>query len=273
MRIAILGSPGSWYLKDLCRAAGDQHELVLVQYRELRSQVDTTGVMVGSTGVDLRQFDAMLVRSMPPGSLEQVVFRMDALTNLVAAGVRIVNPPRAIEVAVDKYLASTRLRDAGLPTPATVVCQTVEHAMEAFATLGGDVVVKPLFGSEGRGLARVDDENIALRTFKALERIGAVLYLQEYIDHEGCDLRLLVVGNDVLGMRRRHPHDWRTNISRGAQAEPLEVTDALTDLALQATQAVGAEIAGVDLLPARDGRLYALEVNAVPGWRALATVG
>jgi ribosomal protein S6--L-glutamate ligase len=83
---------------------------------------------------------------------------------------------------------------------------------------------------------------------------------------------LLVIGDEVLGMRRVNPDDWRTNISRGARAEPLEVTLELAALARRAAAAVGASVAGVDLLPARDGRLYALEVNAVPGWRALAGV-
>ncbi len=272
MNIAVLGSATSWYVDDLRRAAGDRHKIVPVGYRQMSSQVDTGAIGVSSGEADLRRFDALLVRSMPPGSLEQVVFRMDALANLASAGVSVVNPPRAIEVAVDKYLATTRLREAGLTVPATIVCQTLDQAMEAFAVLGGDVVVKPLFGSEGRGITRVSDEQVALRVFKALEQIGAVLYLQQFVEHEGCDLRLLVVGDDVLGMRRRHPHDWRTNISRGAVAESLEVTAELADLSRQAARAVGAPVAGVDLLPGKDGQLYAIEVNAVPGWRALAQV-
>jgi len=272
MKIAVLGAATSWYVDDLRRAAGDRHEIVPVGYRQLSSQVEAGAVGVHSGDVDLRRFDAVLVRSMPPGSLEQVVFRMDALANLVGAGVQVVNPPRAIEVAVDKYLATTRLREAGLLVPATTVCQTVDQALEAFAALGGDVVVKPLFGSEGRGITRVSDEAIALRVFKALEHIGAVIYLQQFVEHEGCDLRLLVAGDEVIGMRRRHPHDWRTNISRGAVAEPLEVTAELADIAQQAARAVGAPIGGVDLLPGKDGQLYAIEVNAVPGWQALARV-
>jgi len=144
--------------------------------------------------------------------------------------------------------------------------------MESFLSLGGDVVIKPIFGGEGRGITRVTDEAIALRTFKALEQIGAVLYLQEFVEHEGCDLRVLVAGDRVLGMRRRHPNDWRTNISLGATAEPLEVSDELAQLARRAAAAVGTSIAGVDFLPGKDGQLYAIEVNAVPGWRALSRV-
>ncbi len=272
MRIGLLGSPTSWYLADLRRAAGRAHTIVPTTHDDLLSHVTDDSVTFESREVDLTSFDALLVRTMPPGTLEQVVFRMNALAELAAAGVFVVNSPRAIEVAVDKYLATVRLREAGLRVPSTVACQTVESAMQSFGRLGGDVVVKPIFGGEGRGIMRVADEAIALRTFKTLAQIGAVLYLQEFIPHEGCDLRLLVIGEKVLGMRRCHPTDWRTNISRGATAEPLEVTDQLADMARRAARAVDAAVVGVDLLPGQDGQLYALEVNAVPGWRALSKV-
>ena len=272
MKIAVLGSATSWYVDDLRRAAAGRHAIVAVGYQQLSSHVAESAVDVHCGEVDLRGSDAVLVRSMPPGSLEQVVFRMDALANLAAAGVQVVNAPRAIEVAVDKYLATTRLREAGLLVPATTVCQTVDDALAAFTRLGGDVVVKPLFGSEGRGITRVTDEAIALRVFKALAQIGAVIYLQQFVMHEGCDFRLMVVGDEVFGMRRRHPHDWRTNVSRGAIAEPLAVTDELAELARRAAGAVGACVGGVDFLPGQDGQLYAIEVNAVPGWRALTRV-
>jgi ribosomal protein S6--L-glutamate ligase len=182
----------------------------------------------------------------------------------------VINPPRAIEAAVDKYLALAKMQAAGLAIPRTTVCQTVEDAMQSFHRLGGDVVVKPLFGSEGRGIVRLSDEGLALRAFSMLTQLSAVAYLQEFIPHEGLDLRLLVIGDRVLGMRRRNHRDWRTNVSRGATTEPLEVDDRLANMALRAARAVGAPLAGVDLLPGRDGQLYAIEVNAVPGWKALA---
>ncbi len=277
MHIALLGNAGSWYAEDLLRAAGDRHTIVAVGYQHLSSEVDLSGdsssaTTVYSQGNCLNQFDAVLIRSMPPGSLEQIVFRMDALANLAASGVQVVNPPRAIEVAVDKYLATTRLAAAGLLVPRTIACQTVEQAMAAFESFGPDVVLKPLFGSEGRGIVRLSDPEIALRTFTALTQIGAVIYLQEFIEHQGSDLRLLVIGSEVFGMRRRNHTDWRTNISRGAVAEPLEVTPQLVELAHRAAEAVSAPLAGVDILPARDGRLVAIEVNAVPGWKALSQV-
>jgi ribosomal protein S6--L-glutamate ligase len=270
MRFAVLAAPDSWYLRDLARAAGSEHEVVQVAFSEM-------GVRMGSTESDvifsgehgLAQFDAVIVRTMPPGSLEQVVFRMDCLARLEAQGTVVLNPARAIEAAVDKFLASAKLQAAGLLTPRTIVCQTPDDAMNAFAQLGGDVVLKPLFGSEGRGITRLNDEALALRAFKMLAQLGAVLYVQEFIAHEGCDLRLLVVGEQVLGMKRRNKLDWRTNVSRGATAEAFEPTPELCEIAHRAASAVHAPIAGVDLLPGQDGKLYAIEVNAVPGWKAL----
>jgi ribosomal protein S6--L-glutamate ligase len=157
-----------------------------------------------------------------------------------------------------------------LAVPRTIVCQRTEAALAAFDRLGRDVVLKPLFGAEGRGITRLTDPELAGRAFRLLEQLQAVIYLQEFVPHQGCDLRILVLGERTLGIRRSSGTDWRTNVSRGAQAAPLEVTPELAGIARRAAAAVGAPLAGVDLLPGRDGRLYALEVNAVPGWRALA---
>lgn len=270
MKFAVLASPDSWYGRDLQRAAAGHHEITLLPFSGIQSHVSETGIKVASGGRDLLQFDAILVRTMPSGSLEQVVFRMDALARCEALGVVVVNSARAIEAAVDKYLATAKLKAAGLATPCTVVCQTVDEAMQAFEQLGKDVVIKPLFGSEGRGITRVTDADMAYRAFKLLAQLGAVLYLQEFVAHEGYDLRLFVLGQRVLGIRRRNVLDWRTNVSRGATAEPLSVTDELGIMARQAASAVGATIAGVDVLPSKRGQHFVLEVNAVPGWRALS---
>jgi len=270
MLIALLGSPTSWYLADLRRAAADRHQIIPLAFRDLESHVDSRGLTVTAGHFDLAQADAVLVRSMPPGSLEQVVLRMDLLARLEALGTPVINPPRAIEAAVDKYLTTAKLASAGLPVPATRACQTPAAALEAFDALGGDVVVKPLFGGEGRGIARLADRAIAERTFHLLAGLGAVLYVQEFIRHEGFDVRALVVGSRVYGMRRVNKLDWRTNVSLGATAEPFELPAALVELSQKAATTIGATLAGVDLLLGPDGRWRVIEVNAVPGWQALA---
>ena len=271
MRLAVLAAPESWYARALARAAGSAHEVVTLPFSAITAVVGSkAGGAIRCAGRDLADFDAVLIRTMPPGSLEQVVFRMDCLGRYEAAGGVVINPARAIEAAVDKFLTSAKLQAAGLLTPRTICCQTPDDAMAAFDRLGGDIVVKPLFGSEGRGITRLTDEALALRAFKMLAQLGAVLYLQEFIPHDGCDLRLLVIGERILARRRTNPLDWRTNISRGATAEPLAPDDAVVEIARRAAAAVGAPLAGIDILPGRDGKLYTLEVNAVPGWKGLA---
>src|SRR5215471_5748730 len=154
MKFAVLASPDSWYARDLTRAAAADHEIVVLPFSEISASVPCSlspvSCSVFTAGRSLSEFDAVLVRTMPPGSLEQVVFRMDCLGRFEAAGGVVINPARAIEAAVDKFLTSAKLEAAGLLTPRTICCQTPEDAMLAFAELGGDVVLKPLFGSEGR---------------------------------------------------------------------------------------------------------------------------
>ena len=270
MRFAVLGNPDSWYFRDLARAAADRHELTSLPFTAIRSEITSAGRTIDVQEHSLHDFEAILVRTMPPGSLEQVVFRMDCLLQLEAAGTVVLNPPRAIETAVDKFLCSAKLQAAGLPTPPTFVCQTWEEGLTAFAALGNHAVLKPIFGGEGRGITKLDDEALAERAFKMLTQLGAVLYLQQFIPHGGGDLRLLVLGEKVWGMRRTNPNDWRTNASRGATTESAEVTSQLGEIALKSARAVGAPLAGVDVVFDRDGQPFVLEVNAVPGWKALA---
>ncbi len=271
MRLAVLGSSVSWYVSDLRRAAGERHSVVCLPFSALSARLGTgLSPSFPCSEHRLETWDAVLVRSMPPGSLEQVVFRMDVLARLEQCGIPVINPPRALEAAIDKYLASAKLLAAGLRTPATIVCQSWEDAMAGYAQLGGDVVVKPLFGGEGRGILRVEDPALAQRVFKSLVQTGAVLYLQQFIPHAGFDIRLLVIGQRVLSVRRIHPTDWRTNVSLGARAEAFDADLRLRGIALRAAGALQAPLAGVDILPGRDGQHYLLEVNAVPGWRATA---
>jgi ribosomal protein S6--L-glutamate ligase len=267
MRLALLSAGGGWHVRDLQRAALRLgHEAIAVDFRRLSAGV-------AHSPDALAGFDGVLVRTMPPGSLEQVVFRMDLLHRAQARGTTVLNPPRAVETCVDKYLATTYLEAAGLLVPPTIVCQHADAALEAYQSLGGDVVVKPLFGSEGRGMVRVCDPEMAWRTFRTLERTQSVLYLQQFIRHPGWDLRVFALGGRVLTAMRRYGNgDWRTNVAQGGKGEVVRPDGEQERLALRAAAAVGAAVAGVDLLPGPSGEWYVIEVNAVPGWRALASV-
>jgi RimK family alpha-L-glutamate ligase len=226
-------------------------------------------VAVRSSELWLDGCDAVIVRGIPRGSLEQVIFRVDALHALEARGVTCVNGPRAIERTVDKFLASALLAGAGVPTPRTIACERVEDALEAFEELGGDVIVKPLFGSMGAGMTRVDDPDVAFRVFHALSLERAVYYLQETLPHDGRDLRALVVGGRVLAAIERVGSGWRANLARGARARVAELTAEQERLCVEAAEVLGVDYAGVDVLRAADGRDYLLELNGIPGWHGL----
>ena len=265
MRIALLSSGAGWHVRDLMRAASDAgHHAEAVDFRGVHAALPRL-----QTSVD--GFDAVIVRTMPPGSLEQVVFRMDVLQRLEARGVRVFNPVRSLETCIDKFLAAARFDAAGLPPPETVVCQDAETAIDAFHRLGNDVVVKPIFGSEGKGMLRVGDVELAWRIFRTIERTRGILFLQRFIRHPGWDLRVFVLGGRVLAaMRRYAADDWRTNVAQGGRTERVTPTREEERLALQAAEAVGTIAAGIDLLPTESGGYVVLEANAVPGWKALA---
>jgi len=237
-------------------ARGHEHRLVPV--------TRMLGSIDGDVSVrSLEGCDAVIVRGIPRGSLEQVIFRVDVLHALVARGVTIVNSPSAIERTIDKFLASALLARAGVPTPRTIACERVEDALEAFDELGGDVIVKPLFGSMGAGMTRVDDRDVAYRVFHALGLERAVYYLQEALPADR-DLRAFVVGGRVLAAIERVGPGWRKNVARGARARAIELTAEQERRCLDAAEALGVDYAGVDLLGD-----HVLELNGIPGWSGL----
>lgn len=267
-QVVILSARQGWHTDQLCRAVRfRRHDPLIVPWEGLVSRIGgSAGVSGGSE--DLRQAVAVLARIIPNGSLEQIIHRVDTLHRLEEDGVRVMNSARAIERSVDKSWASALLERAGLPTPDTVVCEQIDEAFTAFRAMG-DVIVKPLFGSMGLGMVRVSDEEMAFRVFRAIEQVRGVFYLQRFVPHDGRDIRAFVVGDRVIGAIARSSDGWRTNVSRGGRAEPIELPAEWRSMAIRAAAAVGAEYAGVDLLPGKDGTVYLLEVNGIPGWRGL----
>lgn len=268
MYAVILASREGWHTQELTRALTARgHSWDLVPYEGLTASLGgRPGLRSGAAELD--RADVVLPRIIPAGSLEQIVFRMDALHRLSERGIRVVNPARAIERTVDKFWTSALLEQCSLPTPETIVCESAEEAMAAFRAMG-DVIVKPLFGSMGLGMVRVADEEMAYRVVQTIETIRGVFYLQRTIEHDGRDVRVFVLGGRVLAAIERRAQGWRTNIARGAVGRPIALSEEWAGMALRAAAAVGAEYAGVDLLPARDGTVYVLEVNGVPGWEGL----
>ena len=271
MRVAILSARQGWHTDQLCRALAERgHEGRVLPYETLVAHLGGGGSAPAMTAgdEDLGACAAVLARIIPAGSLEQIVFRVDALHTLEERGIPVVNPARTIERTVDKLWTTALLEQAGLRVPETVVCEGADAALAAFRALG-DVIVKPLFGSMGLGMVRVTDEDMAFRVFRTLETLRGVYYVQRTIDHGGCDVRAFVVGSRVIGAIERSAPGWKTNLARGGRARSVTLEPEQTELALAAARAVGADYAGVDLLPARDGTVYVVEVNGIPGWRGL----
>src|SRR3954449_10526405 len=269
MRVAVVGSTGGWHAERLERALSARgHECAFAPVTRMVGRIDG-GFRARSRDVALEQCDVVVVRGIPRGSLEQVVFRVDALHALAAAGVCAVNGAPAIEQTIDKFLTSALLAAAGVPTPRTVACERADDALAAFDDLGGDVIVKPLFGSMGFGMARVEDRDVAQRVFRALEIERAVYYLQETVPHDGIDVRALVVGDRVVAAIERVGTGWRANLARGATARPIVLDADRAGMGVRAATVLGTDYAGVDLLRGADGRDYVLEVNGIPGWRGV----
>ena len=214
--------------------------------------------------------DAVLARIIPTGSLEQIIYRVDALHWIEDCGVPVMNSPRVLERCVDKFYTTALLQEAGLPVPETIVCEGARAAIAAVREMG-EVIVKPIFGSLGHGIVRISDPDVALRVVEPLAQARSVFYIQRFVDHGGRDIRIFVVGGRVVGaIERTAPAgEWRTNVSRGGSVRPFELPAAWEQLALRATAAVGADYAGVDLLPSHDGAVFVLEVNGIPGWKGL----
>ena len=277
MRIGILANKEGWHYRQLAEAfAGRGIEVENYHITDIVVKVGmslnsfASGSFVGDKR--LEELDALIVRSIPAGSLEQIVFRMNALHCLEQAGVFVMNPPSVIEKTVDKFYTSSLLEAYGVPTPPTMVTENRGAAMEAFFELGGDVVVKPLFGSLGKGMVRVDNPDVAYRVFSALEMNHYVFYLQKFISHENRDIRAFVLGDRVLSAMERRGANWKTNIAQGAVGCPIELNDRQEQLALEAAKAIGCPYAGVDLICSGDGEEFVLEVNGVPGWEGLLKV-
>jgi len=276
LRAGVLGASGSWHSRGLIGALSERgHEVLAIPATRLQSEIGEDGDVhvLGPEDAMLDALDLLIIRGLPRGSLEQVIFRVDSLHVLAEHGVRCVNSPRAIERTVDKSWASAVLADAGVPTPPTIVCERYEGAMHAFERLGGDVVVKPLFGAMGSGIVRIEDRDVAHRVFRALELERTVYYVQQTIATAGRrDLRALVVGGEVAGAMERVTDSWRANIARGARPHAVALSEAERGLALAAAAAVGADVSGVDLLVTPNGETVVLEVNGIPGWQALQSV-
>jgi len=244
---------------------------VCFNYHQLVARVKyKPDASVGETNV-LQDLSALITRPIGRGSLEEIIFRMDLLHRLERLGMLIINPPLSIERSVDKYYALTLLEEHGLPVPRTAVTEDHEEALKCFHELGGDVVVKPLFGSRGIGSTRISDPDVAARVFRTISFYHGVLYLQEFIPHGVSDIRAFVVGDRVIASMHRIAENWKTNVSLGAKPVSINLEEKLENLAVKAAEVIGCKVTGVDILEGPKGPVV-VELNSQPGWRGLQSV-
>ncbi len=240
---------------------------------ELQScQIDLTG---GKPKLIIPDFDVLpsfaFVRGIAAGTLQQVITRLNVLHILRLQGTRVYNDAKAIERTVDKGMTSFLLKENVVNTPATWVCESRAFAhtvIDEQFSQGKQVVIKPLFGSQGKGVKLLHTN--MQRPLPRDVYVDGVFYLQELIDvgDDQHDYRVFIIQNKVIAAMRRSGKDWLNNVAKGARCEAIEDADVL-NIALQAATAVSIDYCGVDVIRDKNGVLFVLEVNSIPAWQGL----
>jgi RimK family alpha-L-glutamate ligase len=271
--IALIADRPDWHARELGKAlAACGAHAVCVELPACGFDTENpSGLNIAGFGGRLPS--AVLVRSMAGGSFEAVTLRLGILHALRENGVPVLNDARAIERCVDKSATSFLLARAGIATPATWAVETREAAAEIVRreTRAGPLVLKPLFGSQGRGLQLIRNEHDLPDPAAA----KGVYYLQRYVgvERDGFrDFRLLVSRGRVVTAMMRHAMSWITNVKRGGRPVAAVVDAEMKALAIAAAAAVGVDFAGIDIVHDADGRPTVLEVNSMPAWSGLQKV-
>lgn len=275
MRVAIFTDETGWHTRQVqqaLRARGAEGRCIDLADCRIDTTAAWHGLVIPGYGRELP--DAALVRGIAGGSFEQVTKRLGVLHVLRELGVPVYNDARAIERSVDKSMTSLLLHAAGIPTPPTWTMESPAQAQRLVtreSAAGQALVLKPLFGSQGKGLQRVgcvDGTHVPLPSLKGY---GELAYLQRYVESPGFDWRVLVVGGRAIAAMRRCSAHWIHNVKQGAKVEPAALTPELAALAERAAAALQMDYAGIDLLPTADGP-QVLEVNGVAAWQGLQRV-
>lgn len=272
-RIAIFVDKPDWHARRLVRAfAARGVDATCLSLKACGFA--TTGHGLRVPGFDETLPDGVFVRTIASGSFEQVTMRLGVLHALRELRVPVHNDARAIERCVDKSMTSFLLHRAGIPTPETWTIESAQQAkqlVDAEARSGRPLVLKPLFGSQGRGLRLIEGAD----SLPPAAEIAGVYYLQRYVAGRSAgwrDWRVFVVGGKAMAAMIRHGVQWRTNASQGARCEAAPAAGEIARLAAAAADAVGADYAGVDVIQDRRGKFMVLEVNSMPAWAALQRV-
>jgi tetrahydromethanopterin:alpha-L-glutamate ligase len=271
----VVTDPHDWTAQALIQEAGKRgFETFCPDLGQIETSIGNS-VSHKAGDVCLSELDAIIIRDMGPGKNDAHVFRFDVLRELEQSGVLIVNPPAAIQNAANKFYASCMMADAGIPTPETFVIQEAAKALEIIDKFG-DAIIKPVFGYKGIGINRIKN-GIVLAPDGTKDEINAedlvnqiidekgMLYIQEFIENSGQDIRAFVVDGKVIGaIYRKAPQGWwLNNLSQGGTPVACELTAEQERMCIDAAETIGAMYAGVDIIESEKG-YFVLEINATP---------
>lgn len=275
MKIPIFTDEPGWQGAQLVQAFARQGvEAVFVSLQDCVIDLSQPQIAVHIPGFDVLP-PAAFVRGVTGGTLQQVITRLNVLHMLKQLSVRVYNQPQAIERTVDKAMTSFLLRMHGVATPATWVCESRAHIAsirELAARQYSSLVLKPLFGSQGKGVRMLlADDPLPV---PMQQHVDGVYYLQQFIRSRDTphDYRVLVIANRAIAAMRRCGSSWVNNVASGGHCEHVELNEQLAQLAVQAAKAVDIDYCGVDIIQAENGEFYVLEVNSIPAWRGLQSV-
>ena len=274
-RIAIFTDDPGWHGKQLRLAfASRGYASEYVSLTECEISLDASSPSILIPGFESALPDAVFVRGVPGGSLQEVVFYLDILHALKVMGVPVYNDGYAIEKSVDKGMTSFLLKNAGLNTPVTWVLKDRAKALKIAETelkSGCQLISKPLFGSQGEGVRRIEK----MTDLFWLTGNHGIYYMQRFIESAGegySDWRVFVINGRVVASMRRHGVCWLNNVARGASCEAVGGDDAMNNIALRATHALKMDYSGVDIIRDQEGNYTVIEVNSIPAWKGLQGV-
>jgi len=274
-RIAIFTDDPGWHGKQLQQAFADLgFDSHFVSLTDCQFYTGGGQPALIIPGFEQQLPDAAFVRGVPGGSLQEVVLYLDVLHALMALGIAVYNDGKAIERSVDKGMTSFLLHHAGLPTPPTWVLRDREQALaiaEDELNQGHFVISKPLFGSQGEGIRRLEK----MTDLFWLTANHGVYYLQRFVKCAGegfSDHRVFVINGKAVAVMRRRGKSWLNNVARGASCESMAINAELASLAVKAADALAMDYAGVDIIEAHDGQYSIIEVNSIPAWKGLQSV-
>lgn len=271
MKILVLyGSKPSKNSVELIETAQSQgHNVLSGPTGDISSMISNDGSKFWLGREDVSDVDLCLLRSFGPGSTEQSTRRISMLEHMEVAGIKVVNSTYPFRRSRDKYATQYVLQAAGIPIPQTFTTESLARAYQKTNEMG-KTIYKPILSSMGRGSMKFDDADLAYNAYRLLDRLHHPLILQKYVQTPGRDIRVFIVGDEVVGAVYKYlpEGEWKSNVAQGGKMVEEEMSDEIIEMAFNANEAMGLDYSGVDILESPEGPIV-LEVNASPGWQGL----